>query len=90
MRKMLARLALVAVIAAVGGGAAVAPANAAVAKHYRNCEELNARYPHGVGLPGATDRTSGKSVTNFTRDRLVYLANRTRDRDKDNIACEKR
>jgi hypothetical protein len=28
-------------------------------------------------------------VTNFTRNRAVYLANTARDRDKDKIACEK-
>jgi hypothetical protein len=89
MRQMLARLILVTALVAVGSAAA-APVDAAGAKHYANCKALNARYPHGVGLSGAVDRTSGRRVTNFTRNRLVYLANRSLDRDKDKVACEKR
>jgi hypothetical protein len=65
------------------------PADAAAVTRYANCKALNAKYPHGVGLPGARDRTTGTPVTNFTRNRAVYLANTARDRDKDKIACEK-
>ena len=57
---------------------------------YKNCTELNKSYPHGVGLAGAVDRTSGKPVTNFRRDAAIYRENARLDRDKDNIACEKR
>ena len=56
---------------------------------YQNCAALNIDYPHGVGLPGATDHTSGSEpVTTFTRNAAVYNANTGRDRDNDNIACE--
>jgi hypothetical protein len=59
-------------------------------KVYANCAELNADYPHGVGLPGAHDHTSGSHpVTDFTVDAAVYDANQARDRDKDGIACER-
>jgi hypothetical protein len=57
---------------------------------YPNCTALNKVYPHGVGLPGARDRTSGTPVTSFTRDAATYRLNTGRDRDKDRIACEKR
>jgi outer membrane biosynthesis protein TonB len=57
---------------------------------YPNCAALNRVYPHGVGRPGAVDRTSGTRVTTFTRDAATYRLNPGRDRDKDGIACEKR
>lgn len=57
---------------------------------YRLCADLRRVYPHGVGLPGARDRTSGTPVTTFTRDAATYRLNPRRDADKDGIACEKR
>ena len=66
------------------------PAEAAV-KKYSNCAKLNKDFPHGVGKPGARDKTSGAPVSNFTRNKKVYDKNKkARDRDKDGIACEKR
>jgi Excalibur calcium-binding domain len=60
---------------------------------YRNCTNLNMRYPHGVGRLTARDRTSGTPVTNFRRSTRIYNIamshNRGLDRDKDGIACEK-
>ncbi|BEL05499.1 hypothetical protein Q0Z83_036900 [Actinoplanes sichuanensis] len=78
-------------IAATGTIVAVSPAEAA-AKRYANCAALNKVYKHGVGLKGAKDKVRGKTkpVTTFTRNNAVYKANKSRDRDKDGIACEKR
>ena len=61
------------------------------AKDYRNCTALNRDYPHGVGRPGARDRTRNGSqrVTNFEANRPLYDANSESDRDGDGIACEK-
>jgi Excalibur calcium-binding domain len=59
------------------------------AKDYANCTALNADYPHGVGRPGARDKTSGTPVTSFTASRALYAANSESDRDNDGIACEK-
>ena len=60
---------------------------------YRNCTNLNKRYPHGVGKLTARDKTSGTPVTNFKRSTRIYNIamshNRGLDRDKDGIACEK-
>jgi hypothetical protein len=56
---------------------------------FANCKQLNAVYPHGVGLPAAVDHTTGKPVTDFTVNSSVYDANTARDRDGDGIACEK-
>ena len=59
------------------------------ARTYANCTKLNRVYPHGVGKPGARDKTSGTPVTNFKRSRALYRANKGSDRDGDGIACEK-
>jgi Excalibur calcium-binding domain len=60
---------------------------------YKNCANLNKKYPHGVGEAGARDHTSGTPVTTFTRSTKLYkLAiayNPRLDGDKDGIACEK-
>jgi len=61
---------------------------------YKNCTNLNKRYPHGVGKLHARDKTSGQPVTTFRRSTTLYNRamsyNRDLDRDKDGIACEKR
>lgn len=90
------------IIASLAGAAVVlsasaVPASAAPApKSYKNCTELNKVYPHGVGLRGARDRTTGKPVTTFRVDKTLYNLNDggfrqyDLDRDNDGIACEKR
>lgn len=81
-------------IAACALALAAAPLSAAdakpAAKTYKNCAALNKVYPHGVGKPGARDKTSGKPVTNFKKSTALYNANKKSDRDGDKIACEKR
>jgi Excalibur calcium-binding domain len=71
----------------------VAVASAKAPALYKNCRHLNAKYPHGLGRVHAHDKTSGAPVTRFFRsDRLYRRAmsyNKTLDRDKDGIACEK-
>lgn len=58
---------------------------------FKNCAALNKAYPHGVGRPGAKDKTSSTPVRNFTVHAKLYAAQpRTLDRDRDGIACEKR
>ena len=89
MKKLATALTLV-VIAASSTALVAAPADAAKARAFKNCTELNKVYPHGVGLPNAKDKTSGTPVTNFKRSKPLYLANTKSDRDKDGIACEKK
>jgi hypothetical protein len=55
---------------------------------FANCTAMHKVYPHGVGLVGAHDHTSGTPVTNFARRPKVYWANKKSDRDGDHIACE--
>ncbi|MRK01341.1 calcium-binding protein [Aeromicrobium sp. S22] len=76
-------------IAGVGVVAVTSPAEAAN-KTYKNCKALNKDYKHGVGKPGAKDKTSGTPVTNFKRSAKIYKKNKKSDRDKDGIACEKK
>jgi Excalibur calcium-binding domain len=71
----------------------VVPASAAIPPPYKNCTQLNKKYPHGIGKVGASDKTSGDPVTNFKRSNKLYATamshNKGLDRDKDGIACEK-
>jgi len=94
------KLRLVKTSAAVAAGAATlllaAPGIAGITATpalYKNCTNLNKRYPHGLGRVGARDHSSGTPVTNFKRSTKLYkLAmsyNRGLDRDKDGVACEK-
>jgi Excalibur calcium-binding domain len=64
---------------------------AADKKKFANCTEMNATYPHGVGMTGAVDHVSGSTtpVTDFTRNNNLYTVNSGSDRDKDKIACER-
>ena len=72
----------------VAATALAAPAQAKPAKHFQNCDAMHKVYPHGVGKPGAKDKTSGTPVTTFKRSTPLYNANTASDRDKDGIACE--
>ena len=78
----------------VCGGTPFAAAARTVSAPWKNCTQVNKRYPHGVGRVGARDKTSGTPVTNFKRSNFLYKTamryNRGLDRDKDGIACEKR
>jgi hypothetical protein len=91
MQKLI-RGVLVLALAASGGAVLATPAEAAPAKTYKNCAELNQKYKHGVGKKGATDKVRGstKAVTNFYVNTKLYNANKSRDRDSDGVACEKR
>lgn len=70
------------------------PASAHTTGYHDNCTNLNKKWPHGVGLAKARDRTSGTPVTNFYRNTTAYREaeghNGTLDADNDGIACEKR
>jgi hypothetical protein len=79
-------------IAATVCACLAAPAGAVIPKPWKNCAQVNARYPHGVGKPKAHDHTSDDPVTTFLRSKKLYTTaigyNRGLDRDHDGIACE--
>jgi hypothetical protein len=60
----------------------------ASAKKFKNCTELNKVYPGGVALPGAVN-AGGATKKEPKYDKALYTANKSSDRDKDGIACEK-
>jgi len=60
----------------------------AAAKKFKNCTELNKVYPGGVALPGAVN-AGGATKKEPKYDKALYTANKSSDRDKDGIACEK-
>jgi Excalibur calcium-binding domain len=82
-----------AAIAMVLGAPFAGAASERIPLRWKNCTQVNKRYPHGVGRVFARDRTSGVPVTSFRRSNLLYRTamryNRGLDRDKDGIACEK-
>ena len=56
---------------------------------FPNCDALRVQFPHGVGLPGAIDSTSGSNpITDFQVEETYYKFNSHLDRDTDGIACE--
>jgi hypothetical protein len=67
--------------------ASISSANAA-AKKFKNCTELNKVYPGGVALLGAVN-AGGATKKEPKYDKALYTANKSSDRDKDGIACEK-
>jgi hypothetical protein len=77
-------------VAVAFGAVAVTGVPAEAATSFKNCTEMHKTYKHGVGRPGAKDKTSGTPVTNFKVSKALYDANTKSDRDKDGIACEKR
>ena len=64
------------------------PHSSAAAKKFKNCTELNKVYPGGVALPGAVN-AGGTTKKEPKYDKALYTANKSSDRDKDGIACEK-
>ncbi len=89
-RRLAAALAVTALTAPLALSLADPAEAAAPPRKYANCTALNKVYPHGVGKPGAVDKSSSGKVTNFTRNAKVYALNAGSDRDKDGIACEKK
>ena len=85
-------MAVLAVVLVVAALVSVGVATATAPPLYKNCSNLNKRYPHGIGKVGSRDHTAGRPVTTFKRSNRLYRIamsyNRNLDRDKDGIACE--
>jgi hypothetical protein len=93
MRRLISTLAAPALLVAgtvLAGTVLAGPAEAQAKppKTFANCDAMHRVYPHGVGKPGAKDKTSGTPVTTFKRSTPLYNANTKSDRDHDGIACE--
>ena len=85
------RIAVVLLVASVAFAAGTA--EAAAPPLYKNCTNLNKRYPHGLGKLGARDKTSDAGDELQAQHEALPASrcryNRGLDRDKDGIACEK-
>jgi hypothetical protein len=64
------------------------PNSNAAAKKFKNCTELNKVDPGGVAKPGAVNK-GGATKKEPKYDDALYNVNKSSDRDKDGIACEK-
>jgi hypothetical protein len=58
-------------------------------KKYQNCTELNKDYQGGVARTKDTVNKGGKVKYKPFVSKELYDANKSKDRDKDFIACEK-
>lgn len=58
-------------------------------KTYKNCTELNKDYKGGVAKTSSAKNKGGKTKYKPYVSKALYNANKSKDRDKDNIACEK-
>jgi hypothetical protein len=56
---------------------------------YKNCTELNKVYKGGVAKNAKIRNKGGKTKYKPTVSLKVYNLNKSRDRDKDGIACER-
>jgi hypothetical protein len=69
--KKLALLIVGALILVVGLTSEAGAAQRAIPARWKNCTAVHARFPHGVGLLRARDKTSGEPVTTFRRSTLT-------------------
>jgi hypothetical protein len=60
----------------------------AATKTYKNCTELNKDYKGGVAKASNVKNKGGKTKYKPYISKVLYDANKSKDRDKDFIACE--
>ncbi|WP_412059444.1 excalibur calcium-binding domain-containing protein [Cytobacillus firmus] len=58
-------------------------------KTYKNCTELNKDYKGGVARTAGIKNKGGKTKYKPYVSAKLYDANKSKDRDKDKIACER-
>lgn len=58
-------------------------------KTYKNCTELNKDYNGGVAQSSSVKNKGGKTKYKPHVSKELYEANKSKDRDKDLIACER-
>ncbi|MGM9986212.1 MAG: excalibur calcium-binding domain-containing protein [Bacillaceae bacterium] len=59
------------------------------AKVYKNCTELNKAYKGGVARTSSVKNKGGKTKYKPYVSKELYDVNKSKDRDKDLIACER-
>jgi hypothetical protein len=73
----------------VGVGHPVAGASTPLTQKFSNCAELNKVYPGGVAKSSKVKNQGGKTKYKPAVDAKIYEANKSKDRDKDGIVCER-
>ncbi|MGG3643979.1 excalibur calcium-binding domain-containing protein [Bacillus gobiensis] len=58
-------------------------------KKYSNCKALNKDYKGGVARSSKVKNKGGKTKYKPYVSKALYDANKSKDRDKDSIACER-
>lgn len=61
----------------------------AAAKTFKNCTELNKTYKGGIAKNSKVKNKGGKTKYKPKVSAKLYAANKSKDRDKDGIACER-
>jgi hypothetical protein len=56
---------------------------------FSNCSALNKVYPGGVAKSKSSKNKGGATTQKPTVSAKIYEENRSKDRDKDGIACER-
>ncbi|GIP45643.1 hypothetical protein J45TS6_41020 [Paenibacillus sp. J45TS6] len=88
MRKFLKVLLVTMVFVSISFGV-MGEIHAEGAKKYKNCTELNKVYKGGVAKSSSIKNKGGKTKYKPHVSASLYEANKSKDRDKDGIACEK-
>ncbi len=87
MKRILGAIIVIALLFSMSYG--VANKVEAGAKSYQNCTELNKDYKGGVAETASTKNKGGKTKYKPHVSKELYEANKSKDRDKDGIACER-
>ncbi|XKE75715.1 excalibur calcium-binding domain-containing protein [Cytobacillus firmus] len=88
MKKLLSAIITLCLLASLSFSPA-ASAKTAKIKTYKNCTELNKYYKGGVARTAGIKNKGGKTKYKPYVSAKLYDANKSKDRDKDKIACER-
>lgn len=84
---------IVALALAITLGGSLVSTNSASAdfatKKYSNCKALNKKYPGGVARSRSVTNSGGATRFTPTVSPKIYKENKSKDRDRDGIACER-
>ncbi|MFC0187130.1 excalibur calcium-binding domain-containing protein [Fictibacillus aquaticus] len=73
----------------LGVSSATPETASAKVKVFKNCKEMNKVYKGGVARTSKVKNKGGKTKYKPYASKALYDANKSRDRDKDFIACER-
>ncbi|RHW32132.1 hypothetical protein D1B31_21580 [Neobacillus notoginsengisoli] len=89
MKKILSVIISAGLVIGLSFGYANKTEAAAKPKVYKNCTEINKVYKGGIAKSSKVKNKGGKTKYKPFVSKALYDANRSKDRDKDGIACER-